>query len=791
MNILLKYFKHSICRKPGLYLLLMIGFINTNTYAQTKYGQISGIVLDNNSQPLAGVAIKLSGNTSKDYITDTNGIFAFKGLSPATYLLTFESSGFKPLSKEVKIPGNSSTLQISLQESINQLGEVEVTAQKQGDLSTLTHSELDGNALTKSQGKSLGQLLEQIPGVTALQSGPTLSKPAIHGLTGSRVLLMNNGVRQEGQQWGGDHAPELDPNSAGSITVVKGAASVRYGSDAIGGVVLMDPSPLPQQKGISGNIGLLGASNGRKGSLDGDLEGAFGKKQEGLLSWRLQGTLKQAGNFKTPDYYLDNTGLKEGSYAGQLGYQLKRLKLSIDYSSYNSKIGIFSGSEVGNAAELAAAYQHRNQPTTPDSFTYKIEGGYQQINHDILKLGADYTFSNKGKLALTYSWQKDLRQEYSGEPPSGAGSNASPLPEDWFHLLTNTVDLIYTDPYKDGFSGSFGLSGHANDNKYLGLAATPLIPNYQDFGSGAFAIERYSRGKWLLEGGLRYDYLQRKVNTPEGTAGKALQKDYTFHNLTGTMGATFTLNNHFSANANFGMGWRPPGVEEMFIYGVHSSAAQFAIGDSTLGIEHSYNTSLSLNYQSGKLRIEADFYNNEISDFIYLNPIGIRQIDGNAYHAFQYVQDNVQLLGTDISARWDLLPALTFNSKTSLLRATNKTRHGGLIDMPPAKFQNGLTFHLDELGKIKQPYVTIENVSVLKQNYIVSDQKELLPPPPPAYSLWNASLGCVLPLGKNNLDINFSVDNLTNKVYSDYLNQFRYFAYDLGINFALRVKFSF
>lgn len=791
MKLLLNIFRSSLYLKSLLLCLLFPGILSSYAFSQNISSQISGIVLDNNQQPLAGVAIRLSGNTDKDYITDTSGAFNFKELKPGAYTLAFEASGFKAGLQKVILPGNANHLKIALQENATQLGEVEVTAQKQQPVSTLAHSELNENELKKDKGKSLGQLLEQIPGVSAVQSGPTLSKPAIHGLSGNRVLLMNNGVRQEGQQWGDDHAPELDPNNAGSITVVKGAASVRYGSDALGGVVLMDPPPLPQEKSIRGSIGILGTSNGRKGSVDGDIEGAFGKKPQGLLSWRLQGTLKQAGNFRTPHYFLDNTGTKEGSYTAQLGYQWKKLNLSADYSSYNSKIGIFSGSEVGNAAELATAYQQRNHPTTADSFTYKIAGGYQQINHDILKLGADYTFANNGKLSLTYAWQKDLRQEYSSDPHYGADSTLLTIPDDWFHLITNTVDLVYTEPYREGFSGSFGLSGHTNINQYLGLEARPLIPNYQDLGAGMFAIERYSREKWLVEGGLRYDYLQRKVDAPELTTTDKSQGEYAFHNVTGTLGATYHFNNHFLANVNFGMGWRPPGAEEMFIYGVHSSAAQFAMGDSLLQIEQSYNTSLSLNYHTDKLKVAVAFYNNEINNFIYLNPIGIRQIDGNAYHAFQYVQDNVQLLGADISAQWELLPALAFSTKTSLLRATNKTRDGGLINMPPAKFQNGLTFHLDEFGKLKQPYFSLENVSVLKQNYIVADQRELLPPPPPGYSIWNINMGCKFPIGKNNLDINFAVDNLTNKVYSDYLNQFRYFAYDLGINFALRASFSF
>ena len=771
-------------------IIFCLSLLTTNLRAQNCSLKISGITTDETGMPLSGVAVQLDGSAEKGGMTDTSGRFVFARLCPGQYHITFTVTGLRPLSKDVTLIDRDTVLRIALHQDRKHLHEVTITGKRINGVSTLASTTLSGDELAKSQGKSLGQLLEQISGVGVMQSGPTLYKPSIHGLTGNRVLLINNGVRQEGQQWGEDHAPELDPNSAGSVTVVKGAASIRYGSDAIAGVVLMDPPPLPETPGISGNVGIEAASNGQKGNVTGDMEGAFDKTLKGL-AWRVQGTLQRAGNFRTPHYYLDNTGMAEGSYSAQLGYHIKALELNASYSKYNSKIGIFAGSEVGDTTDLIQAYNHRDKPLVRDRFTYDIGRGYQQINHEVMKIDAKYHLSQSGNLELSYARQKDLRQEYSSDISYSSDPKLQNLPEDWFKLITHSLDLVYNHASANGFSGSMGLSGNTKGNVYQGLGRIPLIPNYRDYGGGAFAIERYGHGKWLLEGGLRYDYLSRQVYRYDINTLNTYNSSYDYHNLTGTLGATLDLSNHFTMDANFGMGWRAPNPEEMFINGVHASAAQYVTGDTALQSERSYNTTFSLHYKSDKLKIDADVYDNEIRHFIYAEPIGTKQILGVGYHAFQYVQDNVRLLGADISGTWDIVPILSLSSKTSLLRATNLTRDGGLINMPPARFQNGLTLHRESWGKLIQPYFTLQNVSVLKQNYIVPEQEQLLPSPPPAYSLWNISMGAALPVGKKQLDLSFAVENLTNKVYSDYMNQFRYFAYDLGVNFILRARISF
>ncbi|WP_118973580.1 TonB-dependent receptor [Taibaiella koreensis] len=753
--------------------------------AQGCTEQIRGIIRDKDGAAIPGVSVMLSAKDTLSATSDVDGIFRFRDLCPGNYTLFLSEVGYAGVQRRLSLPGADSIANITLAEGTEQLREVLVTGQKRQEIATIAHVELAGNSLLEVRGKSLAESIKQLAGVNAIQSGPTLSKPVVHGLSGNRVLLVNNGVRQEGQQWGNDHAPEIDPFTADKITVLKGAASIRYGADAIAGVILLDPAPLPEQKTIGGSISAVASSNGQMGTISGMLQGAFDKKLSGL-SWRVQGTLQRSGNFRTANYYLFNTGMAEEDFSAQLGYKWKFLNLSASYSQYNAKLGIFRGSDVGNKEDLLAAFA-RAKPITPDEFSYKIDRSYQSIRHQVFRAAAEHVFANHGSLSLSYARQQDVRSEYDIDLPYTSDSSLLFKPQVQFKIVTHTLDLAYKQPSVNGFSGIFGISGSTQGNVYSGLRY--LIPNFRNYGAGAFAIERYETGKWMFEAGLRYDYRWLQVYQRNPTSLELYDNTYNYNSVTGTAGVTYNFNDHLSLNANFGTGWRPPSINEMYIQGIHLSAARFEIGDSLLKSERSYNTTLSLNYHTDKLKAQVDLYDNEINNFIYARYIGVVVNSKGANPGYQYTQTNASLLGADITLQWDPIKQLTLFSKTSLLRATNKSEHDGLVYMPPSRFLNGITYHLPQILRLDNAYVTLENISVLGQRYVNPDADAI--PPPPGYSIWNARMGCAMPLGKKTLDLNFSVDNLTNLAYRDYLNLFRYYADDLGINFTLRAKLSF
>jgi len=379
-------------------LLCVLVSASSVCHAQACHYKIDGKVLDGQKLPIPGVIVRLV-NDSLGTATDTAGNFQIAGVCPGRHTIAFEAISYKNISLEIDVKKDKNMI-VTLPSGSNELGEVIVSGKKVPvqDLHTVTSVDLQGLALLQTRGESLGEALKELPGLNSIQTGPSLSKPVIHGLHSNRVLIINDGVRQEGQQWGSEHAPEIDPFVANKITVVKGAASVRYGSDAIGGVVLLSPDDMPTQKGITGDVYLIGATNGQMGAFSGLLQGAFDKKLKGL-SWRLQGTLKDAGNFHTPRYYLTNSGLKEGDFSANLDYKWKKMDFNVYYSQYYTKVGIFFGAESGSLTELQKKFA-MSTPGIPSYFSYSIDRPYQTVEHQLLKASTSYQFLNKGKLEL-------------------------------------------------------------------------------------------------------------------------------------------------------------------------------------------------------------------------------------------------------------------------------------------------------------------------------------------------------------------------------------------------------
>jgi iron complex outermembrane receptor protein len=689
-------------------------------------------------------------------------------------------------SDSIKVFINGKTVQnFTLHE--NSLSEVVVKGLRLQDLHTVSKVELQGLALEQTRGASLGDALKELAGLNSIQTGPSLSKPVIHGLYSNRVLLINDGVRQEGQQWGSEHAPEIDPFLANRITVIKGAASVRYGSDAIGGVVLLNPDDLPVQKGITGDVYLIGASNGQMGAFSGLLQGAFDKKLKGL-SWRIQGTLKEAGNFKTPNYYLINTGIKEGDFSANMCYKWKRFDFDVFYSQYNFEVGIFTGSESGSLKDLLEKF-NESRPAVPSNFSYKIDRSYQTVYHDLIKGRISYDLHEKGKLELTAARQNDIRNEYDSDLPYTKNPTAQlNSPQLSFQLITHTVDVIYTSQTKNGFSVSMGITGATSGNIEEGIRS--LLPNFRDYNTGAFAIERYAIKKFTFEAGIRYDYRLLSVYERNQTTLAIYNINYQYSNASGTVGGTYHYNDQLFANLNVGTAWRAPSINEMYINGVHFSDASYEIGDSALKSERSLNTGLSLNYTGNKFRATIDGYYNSISNYIFEMPVfPPHQPPSGTYPTFQFTQANATIKGIDGQVQYDFLPQFTFQSKTTIVRGYNQLIHNWLVWMPSDRFENGIEYHLPNAGKLQQPYLSFENVTVLKQTRVPPNGDYVAAPA--GYSLFNANAGFILPVGKNTLNVSFTVNNITNAAYRDYLDHFRYYADQLGVNYILRLKYSF
>ena len=668
------------------------------------------------------------------------------------------------------------------------LQEVRVPGARKTDIHTATTSQLNNLQMFQASGQTLGESLKSVPGLNSIQTGPSISKPIIHGLHSNRVLILNNGVRQEGQQWGTEHAPEIDPFIADKITIIKGAASVRYGSDALVGVLLVEPRALQPERYLQGEANMVAGTNGRSGAASLLLEGTGGDtssvgpggKRSGWLkdlSWRTQGTLKRAGDFSTAHYYLKNTGLAEGDFSLTTRYAKDRFAAEVYYSEFHNKVGIFEGSHVGNVTDLEAAFK-RSRPITPSFFSYDINRTYQDIAHRLLKVNSSYMFKNNGKLEAQFSDQHNRRDEYDIDLPYSTDPNILKLPQISFQIGTQSLDLVYHSPVRHHFSGSYGITGATQGNVFRGIRY--LVPNFRNYSGGAFGIERWSKNALTLEAGVRYDYRWLRVYRINNTTLQTYHNTSTYENVTGTIGASWRANEKLSFTTNIGSAWRAPSVNELYIDGIHLSAASYEKGDSSLRPERSYNFTVSGKYEDDRFFAEVVLYDNLINNFIYAKPAltPITLISGT-YPLFNYTQVNADLKGLDAELRYKLLSFLSLDSKISLVRGWNRSIHNWLIFMPADRFDNSIRV---DLGRW---YCSTGLLTVLKQTR--TPPKSDYVPPPGGYTLLNASVGVTL--SKWNIDL--AGYNITNVAYRDYLNKFRYYADDLGINVVLRARLRF
>jgi iron complex outermembrane receptor protein len=737
-----------------------------------------------------GVSVTIP-KLQKGVITDSAGKFVFDNLCPGKLELVVTFQGYRTLDTILSI-SNDLMVNFPLFSNAEQLNGVTVTSEiiRKDQVSTAVKTTLTGQALEETRGLSLGESLKTITGVNSIQTGPTISKPVIHGVYSNRILIVNNGIRQEGQNWGNDHAPEIDPFIATKITIVKGPASIIYGSDAIGGVILLDPKDLRSVPGVDGELDLVGMTNGRMGAVSGMIEGAADNALKGL-SWRVQGTLKKAGNFQTANYYMGNTGFYEDDYSATLNFNKPNYGAQMYYSRFDTKIGIASASHIGTLADLYEAFQ-RSEPAVKSGFTYDITRPYQTVNHELFKTSGYMTLGNNmGKLDAVYAFQSDIRKEYDADISFNDSLARLNPPDLYFKLFTNTVDLIWEHPAIDKkIVGSIGVNFISHGNSQEGTGYQELIPNFVDYGGGAFIIEKWEINKLLLEGGIRYDYRWLRAYTVNATTLVENTPTYIWQNISTNFGASYRFSDKFSTVLNFGTAWRPPQVIELFANGIHQSAASYERGDTSLNLEKAYNTSLGFKYSTDHFEVEFGTYINYFNNYIYLKPdsVPIQTIQG-AFPSYTYTQVNALFEGIDLNISYSFLNHLILNSKTTIVRARNLNIHDWLINIPADRFDNTLKYQLLSMGKCRNVFISINNLIVLQQTRV--PPKSDYVPPPPGYMLWGASAGCSIPIFGKFMDISLTVTNLTNVSYRDYLNRFRYYLDDLGRNFSLRLTVPF
>ena len=773
---------------------------------------IQGQVFDaQTKEPLAFVSVQIEG-TSSGTETDDEGQFEFVSLCEQEYDLAFSYLGYKTIRHHHDFHHPFLEIYLAPDGVLLESVVVEATALRSG-LVTTTSALLTGEDLEVVASESFGDAVSEIAGVGTLKTGQNIVKPVIHGLHSNRVLIINNGLRHEFQNWGVDHAPEIDPSLIDNIEVVKGAGTVRFGPDALGGVVLVNPAKVELSSPLQGKVRLHGRSNGR--AAEGSAELSKGFKWWSVLgggSWTKQGDLSAA------NYLLSNTGKEETSYYGEVRvHPFAKLDITGSYSRFEQELGLLSASVFGNLDDLRLALAV-DTPIVIDPFTYDIEQPKQAVQHEMYKASVRYIGANHS-LHIQYGSQINERQEF--------GVRRGDAPNIDLVLRTESIDLDWTHPSIGPLSGKFGAQWlqKANDNQ-PGTNTVPFIPNYDEQRLGVYLIESLNLGETMVEAGIRFDLLESDITgrEPDNTI---YRNKILYRNVSGTVGAKFPVGEHATFRTNFGTAWRAPNVAELYRFGQSAFFIEYGLWRYTInedtdfvstsqGIldqtdrevpsEQGYKWINTYSVQNDRVQLELTGYINYINNFIYSRPAGITRTARGSFVFFIYDQTDALLWGVDLNSQWTHSPKFSSEVKGSLVWSQQLDPVDYFAAQPPPQVAYGLTYRpglswlTDGALEVVFDYtfehfqhprtITVEDFLFAFQQDIdrfADDARDFdLQDPPPGFLLthlqWSSRW--------KQLHYRFEVRNLFNVSYRNYTDRLRYFADDLGRNFLLTVTIN-
>lgn len=744
---------------------------------------LSGQVIDDHDRtPLAFAEIYLP-ELERGTVADVNGAYRLDGLCPGRLLLRVTHLGCEPVEVRVEMKDDK-VLDLHLEHHVEELKELEIVRSRPDENVGRSVSDLDADALLRASGGSLAEVLSSINGVEILQSGPTISKPMIRGLSGNRVLVLNQGVRQEDQQWGSEHAPNLDPYSTERVSVVKGAASVAYGSDAIGGVVLTEPAPLPTTGGISGEVRTIANWNGRGGGINLRTEATVpGVKG---LAWRLQGSGRYLGDARAPSYVLSNTGVREGAGSVMLGLQRQRQGGQLYYSYFTRELGILRASHIGNLTDLENAISS-GTPWYTAPFSYEVDAPRQVVQHHLVKAETYFRTNELDQFVLTYAYQADDRQEYDIRR---AGRSALPALD--LFLTSHTADLAFKHFIGRRWHGKAGVSGLLQENYNVpGTGVRPLLPDHDKRSGGIYLVEHLQVAEDLeLEGGARWEWTRLDVRTFDAEQRYITPRsEFINHALSlgGNWSVTDSLGIRFGINSAF----RPPHVSELYSDGLHHGAAALEIGDPELGSERSLQSTLDLHGASidGDWIVDLGLHASTITDFIQLRPDGFSLTIRGAFPVFRYESTGARIMGGDLAVTRRFSPGVSAELRGSIVRGRDVSRDEWLFLMPADRLRMGCILRPARTGAWRNVRLEINGSYIAEQTRVPVGLD--FSTPPAGYALVGVSLSAERPLGNDLIAVGLRGDNLGNVRYRDYLDRFRYYADARGTDLTLWLRFTF
>ena len=764
-------------------------------------GSLSGTIKDaKTNRSLAGVSIYFA-DVKMGVSSDANGYFMIRNIPEGRHLVEISHVGYTTLVENIESYGNIQK-EFLLTPSVVENNAVVVTGvsgASQLKKAPFQVSILRKQDLAQSASSNIIDALAKKPGVSAMSTGPAISKPVIRGLGYNRVLTINDGVRQEGQQWGDEHGIEIDESSVNKVEILKGPASLIYGSDAMAGVINIITNVPVENNTVQANIFSNYQTNNNARTLNANIAGNI----KGM-NWNLYGSKVAAADYQNKyDGKVFNSKFNQQNFGGHAGYNGNWGYSHLVFSSFNLNAGLIEGERddqgyfikpVSGGGEARATKEdfESSNPMIP----------YQQIHH--FKIAADNSFRlGKNRLSLNVGYQRNQRKEFG---------NADDLLEKalFFDLQTITYTAQFHVHENNGWILSAGLNGMKQQNANKGVEQ--LIPDYDLFDIGGYLYTKKTIGKITLSGGARYDNRQLKVKElMDGTNVKGAAFDQSFGNVSGSAGITAAITEHINLKLNIARGFRAPAIAELASNGAHEGSIRYEYGNQLLKSETSNQLDAGLDFYAEHISFGISAYYNSFNNFIFYRKLeaaagGDSTIDVNGDYltAFKFDQRKATLAG--LEATIDIHPHpldwLHIQNTFSIVsgRLKEKVEASRYLPFIPApRLITELRADLKNMGKhTRNFYLKFEmDNTFAKQQVFSAYNTETVSP---GYTLLSAGLGTdiVSKKGETLFTLNIVGNNLGNVAYQNHLSRLKYAAtnqatgrtgvFNMGRNFSFKLN---
>jgi len=622
----------------------------------------------------------------------------------------------------------------------------------------------------------ISKSISRLPGVSIITTGPGIAKPSVRGLSFNRVLVYDQGVRLENQQWGEEHGIGISSSGVESVEVVKGPLYVLYGSDAMGGVVYVQPESYNSSEGIS--IDYTGVYNSNYNGLTNNL-GLSGKSDN--FSYMIRADVIDNGEFSTPDGEIENTWFTQNNLKAGIAYENDNFKSDLRFSLTNSEIGIPHMDEEHDDHGDDDHDEHEDE----EHDDHDEEAHYQELSHSTLTWKNTFDMGNNHILDVVLAHQLNTRKEFGGHEEEEHDDHGDDDHEEEDHddhdeegheegeaeldmeLETKSADIRLTMPQSENLNLVIGTNLLSQENKNFGHEE--LVPDSEmsDFGLFALGQVNINESSQALIG-VRYD--SRSISSANTS------NDYSSFN--GSIGLKKDFSNS-TLRLNLSSGFRAPNLIELFADGVHHGSFQYKRGNINLSAETSLQTDFSFQINNDDSLISFDLFYNSINDYIYLSP-GSEFEDG--YRVYNYLQQNSKLYGGEIH----------LNKQTSLswLKYYSSLEYifGESSDGEALPFISPLTFNQVFNVNFGNDYsLEIDFIAKAKQGRVSLFEEKT-----DGYTLLNLSGVWETELLGNDLDVFWSVDNVFDKEYYDHLSRLKTAGiHEMGRNISVGLKYNF